>query len=130
MGRLIKHEVIQWRFIAHCWENLWKIKAFKLDIYALSSLPGKLIQIFGFCFLLQGRKMSLCKVQMNIALLLIYFNGFVVSVWWLVQLMVFQPALLGSALDEMIVTELPIGSFLIMKNLYWRIYPLTATVQV
>lgn len=80
-------------------------------MYALSSSPEKLIQIIGFCFLIQGRKMSLCKVQVNIAFVFICFNGSVVSVWWLVQLMVFQPVLLGSALDEMIVTELPIDSF-------------------
>lgn len=55
--------------------------------------------------------MSLCKVQVNVALVLICFNGSVVSVRWLVQLMLFQPVLLGSALDEMIVTELPIDSF-------------------
>lgn len=36
-------------------------------------------QINGFCFLIQGRKMSLCKVQVNIALVLICFNGSVVS---------------------------------------------------
>lgn len=40
-------------------------------MYALSSSPEKLIQIIGFCFLIQGRKMSLCKVQVNIALVLI-----------------------------------------------------------
>lgn len=67
--------------------------------------------------------MRLCNVWMNIALLLICFNGSVVSVWWLVQLMVFQPALLGSALDEMIVTVtelIYLGSFWIMKTFVWN----------
>lgn len=65
--------------------------------------------------------MRLCNLWMNIALLLICFNGSVVSVWWLVQLMAFQPALLGSALDEMIVTELIyLGSFWIMKTCVWN----------